>query len=78
MKGVLISFDGDEKASTLEPQLVKYNGRNRTNEILGTEFATDKELIDYMEGHKTDCALKFFESDLEIVVPEYIQNAISK
>ena len=78
VEGILISFDEDEKASTLEPQLVKYNGRNRTNEILGTEFATDEALIKYMEGHKTDCALKFFESDTEIVFPEYIKHAISK
>ena len=78
LEGILISYDEDEEASTLEPQLVKYNGRNRTNEILGTEYASDEELIEYMEGHKTDCALKFFESDQEVVVPQYIKNAVTK
>ncbi|WP_317056545.1 ATP-dependent nuclease [Roseovarius rhodophyticola] len=76
--GVLISFDDDEGAPTLEPQLVKYNGRNLTNKILGKDFATDEQLVEYMEGHKTDCALKFFESETAMVIPDYIQHAIAK
>jgi hypothetical protein len=30
-----------------------------------------------MEGHKTDCALKIFESSEKITMPEYIHAAVA-
>jgi len=78
VENISIYYDADEDAPTLEPQLVKYNGRNKVNEILGKDFDTDDELLTFMQGNKTECALKFFEYDQEIAIPEYIENAVKK
>jgi putative ATP-dependent endonuclease of OLD family len=66
---------GDPK--TLEPQLLDANGLDVLNRVLETNFATDKELLDYMANHKTDCALKIFASPESITMPEYIRDAVA-
>lgn len=74
---VTICIDGDDDARTLEPQVMKFNGREKLNVMLGKIFATNEELLTYLTGNKTDFALKLFEHEDELAIPDYIQNAIS-
>lgn len=62
--------------NTLEPKMLKVNNRDRFNTIFGTEYANDDDMHKYMKSHKTDCALKIFETENPIVFPEYILEAI--
>lgn len=71
-----ICFDDNEAFPSLEDQLVRANERNDINNILGTEHASDAELIAYMKRNKTECALRILKSENEITVPEYISYAI--
>ncbi|NGO62480.1 AAA family ATPase [Rhizobium daejeonense] len=73
---ISIQFDPRESDNTLEPQLLAENGRQMLNDILGKSYATDAELLRYMESNKTEVALKLFETDKVWKVPEYIQRAI--
>lgn len=68
---------GDE-CRTLEPQVLAVNGRARMNEILGKNYTTDEELLDYMVANKTTWALAVFQSSEPIVMPEYILDAIAQ
>jgi len=73
---IRIIYDGDESHPTLEPQLLKANSLDTLNIILGTTHVDGPALLRHMEGNKTDCALKMFETKLTWVTPEYIVNAI--
>lgn len=66
----------DISLKTLEPQLRASIGRDVLNTILGTSHATDAELDEYMKDNKTTCALAIFSSDQQLVMPEYIQDAV--
>ncbi|HUX66934.1 MAG TPA: AAA family ATPase [Terriglobales bacterium] len=74
---IRIQFDEDEAAGTLEPQLLKANGREAVNAILGEAFADDRALLKIMGDNKTECALKFFEAKTPWKVPGYIARAIA-
>jgi predicted ATPase len=74
---IKIRYDGDEMAKTLEPQLLKANGRNQVNKILGKAYANDEDLLKHMAANKTDVALKFFETPLDWKAPGYIELAIA-
>lgn len=69
-------YDDDVQYPTLEPQLLKANGRGALNAILGRTDADDTALLKYMKRNKTDCALKIFKTDQPWVAPTYIANAI--
>jgi len=71
-----IHIDDDSAARTLEPQLLKANGRDKLNEMLGTKHATDADLNDHMTANKTECALALFEHADQLQIPKYIQDAI--
>lgn len=71
-----IHIDGDASARTLEPQIVKANGLQKLNQMLGTVFATEAELSDHMEANKTDTALTLFGHADELAIPGYISDAI--
>jgi AAA ATPase-like protein/OLD-like protein len=73
---IRIHYDDDVGCETLEPQLLKVNGRAAVNGILGKDFQTDDELLTYMQANKTEVALRFFETDRPWVVPAYIEAAI--
>lgn len=75
---ITFCYDNDEKAVTLEPQLLKKNGRETLNKILGTNFPTDELLLSYMLKNKTEVALKIFDSEQEVGIPDYIASAIEK
>lgn len=62
--------------NTLEPKILKENGRELLNDIFGTTFQTDDEMHKYMHFHKTDCAIDIFESATKIKYPKYIMRAI--
>ena len=73
-----ICFDPDNNYPTLEPQLVKYNKLTVLNNILGKTYTDPSELIDYMtkSTNKTDCAMKIFDTDEDIIIPPYIYDNI--
>jgi putative ATP-dependent endonuclease of OLD family len=64
--------------NTLEPKIVKENGRDKMNIILGTAYANDDDMHKYMKAKKTECALRIFETTEEINFPKYILDAITK
>jgi putative ATP-dependent endonuclease of the OLD family len=74
---IKINYDLDTTYRTLEPQLLKVNGLKTLNEVFGTDFNSESELINYMTANKTDCALMIFNSDAEIKFPQYIEDAIN-
>ena len=49
---------------------------SKLNTIFGTSYATENELRKYMKNNKTECALKIFDTQEEIVFPDYIMEAI--
>lgn len=70
----------DEKTfncNTLEPKLVKANGLEKMNEVLGTKFADINRLHSFMKRNKTKCALRVFNFAGAITYPQYILDAIS-
>jgi putative ATP-dependent endonuclease of the OLD family len=68
---------GKGDARTLEPQLVAANGLDVMNKVLSKKYKTEAELLTHMKGNKTECALKVFESDETITMPEYILDAVA-
>ena len=66
----------DFNYNTLEPKMLKTNGREKMNVIFCTSYATDDDLLRYMKNNKTECALKIFETNEEIKFPQYILDAI--
>lgn len=67
----------DLNSNTLEPKLVKANKNNigLFNNIFGTKFNDILGLLKYMHNNKTECALRIFESDKNIVFPKYITDS---
>jgi len=67
--------------NTLEPQLVDAKKDNLA--VFYEVFSINKNKHDtcdksseYMQEHKTDCAMKIFNSDKHILFPEYINKVI--
>jgi putative ATP-dependent endonuclease of OLD family len=73
---ISVCYDEDELHPTLEPQLVKANGRELVNKILGKSYESEEDLLKHMRENKTECALKFFETLTPWKVPGYIANAV--
>ncbi len=73
---ISIYYDQDKEFPTLEPQLLKSNGRKALNKILDKSFKDDKSLLKYMSNNKTAVALKIFDSDQPFTAPEYIRRAV--
>ena len=71
-----VYVDPDNEARTLEPQIIKSNGLDKLNHMLGSRFATIADLETYMLKNKTDVALKLFEHADDLIIPDYIANAI--
>lgn len=64
--------------NTLEPKILKVNSLEVLNKVFGKAYKTVDELLIYMHGNKTDCALRIFETKEKINFPQYIMNAIKK
>lgn len=75
---IKICYSKDEKYRTLEPQLVKVNGLDVLNKILGVKYPSEQDLIKYMtsSSKKSECSMKLFDSEEVIQIPEYIKDAI--
>lgn len=65
--------------NTLEPKLIKANSDNLIlfNALFGTSYTELDDLRKYMKHNKTECALAVYDSDIDIVFPEYILEAIA-
>lgn len=63
--------------NTLEPKILKANGREALNKMLGTAAKTDDDLHLHMRANKTECALAIFSSKTAITYPDYITRAIA-
>lgn len=75
--GIRVCYSSDANLRTLEPHLLARNGREKLNRLLGKNYSDDQSLVDYMEGHKTECALKLFECNEAIDIPDYIAHAVA-
>lgn len=73
---IKIFADADDSAKTLEPQLVKVNDLAMLNRVFNTNFPNTSALTEYMINNKTECALRIFESNEPVVMPQYIKDAI--
>ena len=73
---ISICYSEDASLNTLEPNLVVANGHKVINAILGTNLEDDVALVSYMQGNKTDTALKLFESTTRLNMPGYISDAV--
>jgi len=73
---IKICADRDGDARTLELQIAKINTLALLNGIFGTKHSDMAALTEHMLNNKTECALKIFETDKDIRLPEYIQNAV--
>ena len=78
LENIDIFFDDDRHCTTLEPQLVKANDLDTLNKALDMDFVCESDLLRYMTGNKTKCALRLFATDIEFGIPEYIANAIAQ
>jgi putative ATP-dependent endonuclease of the OLD family len=63
--------------NTLEPKVLKSNGADKINKVLGTGYSNLDDLHKYMRANKTECALKIFETEEELTFPKYILDAVS-
>ena len=73
---IKLQYDEDEAYPTLEPQLVRKNGLSTVNKILETSFDDENAAISYMTERKAEIALKFFETKIPWLAPDYIARAI--
>lgn len=63
--------------NTLEPKMLKVNGRDQINKILGTSYANDDDLLKYMHSNKTNTALSIFKYTSNITFPDYITDSFA-
>ncbi|AXF55304.1 ATP-dependent nuclease [Salicibibacter kimchii] len=75
-KGDLVINNKPFNYNTLEPKILKNNDLQEINNILNTKDKSEEELHIYMNNHKTDCALKIFNTEEKINFPNYILEAI--
>lgn len=82
-KNINIYFDANDVLYSLEPQMVNANIANLDTlrsalDITAEKYPDAQSIIKFMEApsHKTECALKIFETELDIKFPQYILDAI--
>ena len=78
-----ICFDTDDSLYSLEPQIVNANKASLDTlrsvlDITAEKYPDEQSIIKFMESpsNKTECALKIFDTDLDIKFPQYILDAI--
>lgn len=64
--------------NTLEPMIIKANGENLElfNDLFQTQYEDVDALRRYMNHNKTECAMKIFDTDKKVKLPDYILKAI--
>lgn len=72
-KGTIENFN----YNTLEPNIVKSNGWEKMNAVLDAKCQSEEELHKFMKNHKTECALRIFNTSEPINFPQYILDAIT-
>jgi predicted ATP-dependent endonuclease of OLD family len=77
-QNIKIYADNDNDYQTLESQIVKFNELKTLNAILNRTDEEETDILNYMKNNKTECALRFFETNEDFIIPEYIANAISQ
>lgn len=75
-QNIKICYSTDAALRTLEPQLLAANGRNKLNTVLGRNDDNDDALLSFMEANKSECALRFLDTEEAVTIPQYIQDAI--
>lgn len=78
---VSIFADDRNGLRTLEPQFVDVNKDDLaalcvTIKIDNSSYDTEDKITEYMTDHKTEWALNVFESNMDLVFPQYITNAV--
>lgn len=63
--------------NTLEPKLLKLNGKEVLGPMFGVKAVSDEELHIHMHANKTDCALAIFSADNKLTYPPFITDAIA-
>ncbi|MDP3113593.1 MAG: AAA family ATPase [Candidatus Cloacimonadaceae bacterium] len=76
-QNIKICYSDDNSSVTLESQIVKVNDIDKLNKVLGKQYADKSAMEDYMRNNKTECALRIFEAQEEIEIPDYIKRAIT-
>ena len=74
-----IRGEGQRHLNTLEPQFMEVNDLDKCLKLFNLKKANYKDkdaLIKYMEGNKTEWALKIFVSSEQFIVPKYIDEAV--
>ncbi len=62
--------------NTLEAELLRANGLDAINFVLGKSYPDEASLLKYMEGNKTEVALALFEAYESVDVPDYITKGL--
>lgn len=73
---IRLAMSMDDSLFTLEKILIHCNGKDKINKILGKQYATEQELLEYMTDNKADCALAVFNSDESIAYISEVQDAL--
>ena len=73
---IRICYSSDDALHTLERHMAEVNPLATLNSVFGTKLTSKIDMADHMINHKTDCAMKIFDTDKEIVFPGYINDAI--
>lgn len=71
-------IDPDKKLNwnTLEAEMLRKNGFENLENILGRKDDCKASLLKYMEGNKTDTALELFDAGANVLIPDYISDGI--
>ena len=75
--GLVAKNGGIFNYDTLEPCILRANTLEIINRVLDKNYPSDDDLIKYMVGNKTECALKIFKAEEAINYPNYIKKAIN-
>lgn len=62
--------------NTLEAEMLRKNGFENLENILGRKDDCKASLLKYMEGNKTDTALELFDAGANVLIPDYISDGI--
>lgn len=80
-ENIKIFADDRNTLNTMEPQFVDANKSSLSDfcKVLGISqktYKTEEDVLKYMLGNKTACALKIFEAEQSVVYPKYILEAV--
>lgn len=73
---IRLRASGDNARNNIESQLVGSNGVDSLNAVFKTKHKSEAELLHWMEKHKTEYAVRLFESPKAITYPQHILDAI--